>query len=146
MSEYNFEGTDRLALDPKGRVTIPARHRQVLGAIANDELTITKGQNGELMVFPRPLWIEFRARVQALPMEASNWRRVFLGSAMPVAVDSGSRVLIAPELRKFAELDREVLLVGVGRTFELWDAARFAALEAATLGTVMPESLRNMVL
>ncbi len=146
VSEYNFEGTDRLTLDGKGRVTMPARHRQALGAIANDELTITHGDGGALMVFPRPTWHEFRAKLQSLPMAANKWRRVFMGSAMNVSVDGASRVMISPELRKFAGLEREVLLVGMGKTFELWDAARFEAQQAETFKEPMPEVLLTMVL
>lgn len=146
VSEYNFEGTDRLTLDGKGRVTMPARHRQLLGAVANDELTITQGEGGGLIVFPRPAWLEFRAKLQSLPMSANKWRRVFMGSAMHVSVDGASRVLISPELRKFAALEREVLLVGMGKTFELWDATRFEAQQEETFKEPMPEALLNMVM
>lgn len=145
VSDYSFEGTDRLTLDAKGRVTMPARHRQVLGAIANDELTITRNHGGCLKLFPRPAWFEFRAKLLTLPVAANEWRRVFMGSAMSVSVDGASRVLISPELRKFAALDREVLLVGMGKTFELWDATRFEAQEALTFQQPMPDSLMNMV-
>jgi len=65
-------------------------------------------------VFPRPAWEAFRAKLLALPMSAEDWRRIFIGSAMDVQIDSASRVLIAPELREWAGIERDVLLVGMG--------------------------------
>jgi MraZ protein len=60
-------------------------------------------------------------------------RRLYVGSATDVEIDSGSRVLIPPELRKWAGLDRDVKFMGVGAYFELWDSARYEAREAAML-------------
>ena len=55
-------------------------------------------------------------------MDSSGWKRVFLGNAMDVDIDASSRVLIAPELRASAGLVRDVMLLGMGSHFELWDA------------------------
>ncbi len=144
--DYNFKGTDRLTLDAKGRVTMPARHREVLGRVADDQLTVTKSKDGSLLVFPRPAWEAFEAKVALWPIATEGWKRIFLGAAMDVTVDGASRVMISPELRKYAGLEREVLLVAMGRHFELWDAARFEAQEAATLAGAMPEQLLNQVM
>ncbi len=95
------------------------------------------------MVFPRPVWEGFRARVEALPMSASGWKRIFLGSAMDVEIDSGSRILVSPELRLAAGMSKEVLMVGMGNHLELWDAERHAAAEAAVLQQPMPEVLQD---
>ena len=94
-----FQGASALTLDGKGRVAVPARHRDVLLATAAGQLTLTKHPQGCLMVFPRPAWEAFRDRVAALPMSASGWKRVFLGNAMDVEIDASSRVLVSPELR-----------------------------------------------
>lgn len=145
MSTYVFQGSSALALDGKGRITVPVRHREVLGAIADSQLTITKHPSRCLLVFPRPAWEAFREKLMTLPMGAEGWRRVFLGSAMDVDIDSGSRVLIAPELRAWAGLDREVMLLGMGQRLELWDAGRLAAHEAEVLGAGMPDTLKDHV-
>ena len=100
---------------------MPARHRELLAAMGVNQLTITKHPEGALMIFPRPAWEAFRDRVASLPMEASGWKRVFLGNAMDVEIDGQSRVLIAPELRSSAGLVRDVMLLGMGSHFELWD-------------------------
>ena len=85
------------------------------------------------MVFPRPSWETFRDKVAALPMSASGWKRVFLGNAMDVEIDSSARVLVSPELRAAAGISKDVMLLGMGSHFELWDAERYAAHEAEVM-------------
>lgn len=138
-----FQGASALTLDGKGRIAMPARHREVLAAMSVTELTITKHPEGSLMIFPRPAWEAFRDRVAALPMSASGWKRIFLGNAMDVELDGSSRVLVSPELRAAAGLSREVMLLGMGSHFELWDSARYAEHEAQVMQTDMPEALKD---
>ncbi len=122
---------------------MPSRHREVLSAMGCNQLTITKHPEGSLMIFPRPAWENFRERVAALPMEASGWKRIFLGNAMDVEIDASSRVLIAPELRAAAGLNRDVMLLGMGSHFELWDATRYAEHEARVMQSAMPDALKS---
>jgi MraZ protein len=143
VSNTVFQGPAALTLDGKGRIAIPARHRELLNAMGVSQLTITKHPEGSLLVFPRPAWEQFRDRVAALPMEGSGWKRVFLGNAMDVEIDASSRVLIAPELRASAGLVRDVMLLGLGSHFELWDAQRHADHEARVMQSEMPDSLKN---
>ena len=63
-----FQGASSLSLDAKGRLSVPTRHRDVLLATAQGQLTITKHPHGCLMVFPRPEWEKFRDRIAQLPM------------------------------------------------------------------------------
>ena len=145
MSTFLFQGSSALALDGKGRITVPVRHREVLQAVAEGQLTLTKPPNRCLLVFPRPAWEAFRGKLMTLPMAAEGWRRIFLGSAMDAEIDSGSRVLISPELRAWAGLEREVMLMGMGQRLELWDAARLAAHEAEVIDAGMPDVLKDHV-
>lgn len=138
-----FQGPAALTLDGKGRIAMPSRHREVLAAMGVHQLTITKHPEGSLMIFPRPAWEHFREKVAALPMSASGWKRIFLGNAMDVDIDASSRVLIAPELRAAAGLTREVMLLGMGSHFELWDAARYAEHEARVMAEPMPDALQD---
>lgn len=128
-----FQGGSALSLDGKGRMTVPSRHREVLAAVAQDKLTITKHPNRCLLVFPRPAWEHFRDKIMAMGAGGDVMRRLFVGSAVDVEIDSGSRVLIAPELRAWAGLEKDVMLLGTGQRFELWDAARLAAYEEEQL-------------
>ncbi|WP_092946146.1 division/cell wall cluster transcriptional repressor MraZ [Roseateles sp. YR242] len=138
-----FQGASALALDAKGRLTVPARHREVLQALCNGQLTLTKHPEGCLMVFPRPAWEQFRDRVAALPMSAAGWKRVFLGNAQDVEIDSAARVLVAPELRAAAGLQKDVMLLGMGSHFELWDAQAYATHEAAVMQSELPDALKD---
>ena len=143
MADVVFQGASALALDAKGRIAIPARHRDVLQALAQGQLTLTKHPDGCLLVFPRPAWEQFRERVAALPMAATAWKRIFLGNAMDASLDAASRLLISPELRAAAGLSKEVMLLGMGSHFELWDAQRYAAQEAEAMQQGLPDALRD---
>jgi MraZ protein len=138
-----FQGASSLSLDAKGRLSVPTRHRDVLSAVAGGALTITKHPHGCLMVFPRPEWEKFRERIAQLPMSAQWWKRIFLGNAMDVEMDGTGRVLVSPELRTAAGLTREVMLLGMGQHFELWDKAAYEAKEAEAMQAGMPEAFKD---
>jgi MraZ protein len=115
----------------------------VLQLLCQGRLTVTKHPDGCLMLFPRPTWEQFRDKVAALPMSAAGWKRVFLGNAMDVDIDSAARVLISPELRKSAGLKNDVMLLGMGSHFELWDAETHAAHEAEVMAGPLPDALKD---
>ena len=143
MANIVFQGASALTLDGKGRIAMPSRHRELLAAVCANQLTITKHPDGPLMIFPRPGWEEFRDRIAALPMSAAGWKRVFLGNAMDVEIDAASRVLIAPELRRSAGLEKDVMLLGMGSHFELWDSARYAEHEGVVMKSELPQALQD---
>ena len=143
MAGVVFQGASALALDGKGRLTIPARHREVLVATAAGQITVTRHPDGFLLLFPRPEWESFRERMMALPSDAATWRRVVIGNAMDVEIDGSSRVLISPELRAAAGLVRDVMLLGLGHYFELWDRARYDAFDAEVAQGPMPDSIKS---
>ena len=122
---------------------MPTRHRDVLAATASGQLTITKHPHGCLMVFPRPEWEKFRERIAQLPMSAQWWKRIFLGNAMDVDMDGTGRVLVSPELRQAAGLTRDVMLLGMGQHFELWDKTTYEAKEAEAMQAGMPEAFED---
>jgi MraZ protein len=138
-----FQGASALALDAKGRMSIPSRYRDALQQQAEGRVTITKHPDGCLLLFPRPEWEVFRAKVAALPMDAHWWRRIFLGNASDVDLDSAGRVLVSPELRLAAGMEKEVMLLGMGSHFELWDAQTYIAKEQAAMAQGMPDALKN---
>jgi MraZ protein len=145
VEDVVFQGSSALALDGKGRVTVPVRHRDQLAALCHNQLTLTKHPKGYLLVFPRPAWVRFRDQLLAMPFQADDWRRIFMGSADDVEIDAGARILVSPELRQFAGLDKNVMLLGVGHRLELWDAARYAAHEAKVMAGEVPEAIQNFV-
>ncbi len=141
--ETVFQGASSLSLDAKGRLSVPTRHRDVLSATADSQLTLTKHPHGCLMVFPRPEWEKFRARIAALPMDAQWWKRIFLGNAMDVEMDGTGRVLVSPELRAAAGIQKDAVLLGMGGYFELWDATTYAAKEAEAMKAAMPDVFKD---
>jgi MraZ protein len=135
-----FQGSSALSLDAKGRMTIPTRHRDALEQQCEGQLTLTRSPDGCLLLFPRPAWVQYRDRIVSLPMNARAWVRIFLGSASDVDMDGTGRILIAPELRQAAALSKEVMLLGLGSHFEVWDAALLAQIEQKTIAAGMPDS------
>jgi MraZ protein len=141
-----FQGPAALTLDNKGRMAVPVRHRDVLTAMGANKVTITKNPSGGLLIFPPTAWEDFSGRVAALPMESAGWKRLFLGNAVEVEIDASSRLLVAPELRDFADLSREAMLLGMGNYLELWDKRRYAEQEAAVVASPMPDSIKSFIL
>ena len=142
-SDFVFQGASSLSLDAKGRLSVQTRHRDVLSATASGQLTITKHPHGCLMVFPRPEWEKFRARIAELPMSAQWWKRIFLGNAMDVEMDATGRVLVSPELREAAGITKDAMLLGMGNHFELWDKATYEAQEAVAMQGDMPDVFKD---
>ncbi|SFB67198.1 MraZ protein [Polaromonas sp. OV174] len=138
-----FQGASSLALDTKGRLSVPTRYRDVLSATASSQITMTKHPHGCLMIFPRNEWEQFRQRINSLPMEAQWWKRIFLGNAMDVDMDATGRVLVSPELRAAAGIGKDAVLLGMGSYFELWNAATYAAEEAEQMKAAMPDVFKD---
>ncbi|HET8596639.1 MAG TPA: division/cell wall cluster transcriptional repressor MraZ [Castellaniella sp.] len=122
-----FQGSSALTLDAKGRMSIPARYRDALLAEEQGCLTLTRHPDGCLMLYPRSTWQTKRAQIAALPAAARPLQRFVLGSAQDVEMDSAGRILVAPELREAAGLTREVMLLGLGSGFELWNREQWEA-------------------
>jgi MraZ protein len=141
-----FRGGPVLTLDVKGRITVPSRWRDLLMASVSGQMVVAKNPDGCLALYPLPVWEQFEQSVLSLSTEDEAWRRFFIGSATEVEIDSASRVLLPPELREWAGLEREVKFMGVGPHFELWDMARYEAREAEAIAKGRPEALRNLVI
>jgi MraZ protein len=124
---------------------MPARYRDDLQSLCAGRLTVTKHPHGCLMVFPRPYWETFRDQVAQLPFSQVGVKRVFLGHADDVELDATSRVLIRPELRTWAGLEKDVTLLGMGSHFELWSTPAYAAHEARVLQEQASAALDNLV-
>lgn len=141
-----FRGGPVLTLDGKGRITVPARWLDLLVTNVAGKMVVAKNPDGCLSLYPLPVWEKFEAELLELSQEHDAWRRIFIGSATDVDIDSSARLLIPPELRKWAGLDRDVKFMGVGPHFELWDMARYDEREAKAIEAGRPEPLRNMVI
>lgn len=127
-------------------MTIPTRYRDVLLKDSHGELTITRNLDGGLLIYPRSEWEERRKIIMNLPTKSRGIQRLLVGNAQDVEIDSAGRVLIAPELRNIAGIIKDVVLVGMGHSFELWDAEKYAQLQAKDLEEIDPDDLGDFVL
>lgn len=118
-----FQGATALTLDAKGRLAIPARHREALAAAADGTLVLTAHPHGCLLLYPLPAWEPIRDKVLAAPSfnpRSAALKRILVGSAQEEALDAAGRLLVAPGLREHARLERTIWLVGMGSHFEIW--------------------------
>ncbi len=138
-----FNGATQLTLDPKGRFSMPTKHRDALSVACKGLLTVTKHQDGCLMIFPSPEWQTVSSRIAAWSNEALAWKRFYLGSATEVEMDSAGRLLIPVELRSSMGIHKDATLVGMETYFELWDSTRLAAHEAETLQKAQPPEVKG---
>lgn len=147
-----FQGAAALNLDAKGRMAVPARHRDALVAAGEGRLVITAHPHRCLLLYPHPAWEPIRAQVLAassLQRESAMVRRLLVGFAEDAELDGAGRLLISPSLRQYAGLEKEIWLVGQGRHFEIWSAERWQAQQEAIFAVgdqLLPPGLENLAL
>ena len=128
-----FRGVTHLALDAKGRLAIPAKHREALaGAPADGQtgLILTADPSRCLLLYPRAAWAPIESRLMAMSAfnaEIRGLQRLIVGHADDVEMDGAGRILVPPALRQYAGLDHRVVLVGQGNKFEVWDETKWLA-------------------
>lgn len=136
-----FQGAAQLSLDAKGRLVVPTRHRDGLLADSRGKLVLTAHPHRCLLLYPAPAWEPIRGRIMSFSSfdpQTSLWKRLLVGFAEELELDASGRVLVSPELRKFAGIDRQVMMVGQGSHFEIWSVE---AWEAQLARLSQPETL-----
>ncbi len=147
-----FQGAAQVNLDAKGRMAVPTRVRDPLTQGGTVRLVLTAHPDGCLLLYPSPAWEPIRAQVMSFPSldrQFSVWKRLLVGFAQDVEIDSAGRLLIAPELRDFAHITRQVMFVGQGSHYEIWDLELWnQQLEALRSGggTSLPPGMENFSL
>ncbi len=125
-----FRGVNSLTLDAKGRVAMPAKYRERLESQCHGQLIITIDPEDRcLWLYPLPIWEGIEHSLDSLPsLDGASRRiqRLLIGHATECDLDSQGRILLPPPLREFAALDKQVVLIGQGKKFELWDATAWA--------------------
>ena len=125
--ENLFYGQNRHGIDPKGRVILPTKYREKLGEV----FYITKGLASCLFVYPESEWSELKEKLDALPMSTGgDVQRFFYTNMAEVSADKQGRVLLPSHLREYASLDKDVVIAGVGKRIEIWDAKTFDDMNA----------------
>lgn len=123
-----LRGATKVTLDAKGRLAIPTRYRERISARCDGQLVVTVDKDYCLLLYPLPDWEEIERKLMRLPSldkRARRLQRLMVGHAMEVEVDGHGRILLSRELREFAGLERQAVLLGQGNRFELWDEERW---------------------
>lgn len=147
-----FQGAAALSLDVKGRIAVPSRHREALSSVANGKLVLTAHPHRCLLLYPENAWEPIRDKVLAASsfnQQAAAIKRLLVGNAREEEMDAAGRLLIAPELRQFAQLEKQVWLVGQGSHFEIWSDAGWQKQQEAVFaldGQTLPAGLEDLAL
>lgn len=113
MGEYQH------SIDDKGRLIVPAKFREDLGA----GFVVTRGLDNCLFVYPRSEWETLEAKLKSLPLTSSDARafvRFFFSGASECELDKQGRILLPGSLRDYAKLLRECVVIGVSNRVEIW--------------------------
>jgi MraZ protein len=118
-----LQGRFALTLDSKGRLTVPARQRDILQVLHEGRLSLTRHPDGCLLLLPRATWERKRQEIAAWPFAARAWQRIFLGSASDIEMDAAGRIL--------------------QHYFEIWDPKALEEQENQAIAGGLPEALAN---
>jgi MraZ protein len=119
-----FRGATKITLDDKGRMVMPTRYREQITERAQGKLVVTVDRDRCLLIYPLPEWDLIESKLMSLPTlhaQARRLQRLMVGHATDLDLDGHGRMLLPPELRAYAGLDRHGMLIGQGNRFELWD-------------------------
>lgn len=119
-----FRGAVQISLDAKGRLSVPAKHRDALTEGGSAEVVLTAHPHRCLILYPQAAWVPIESKLTSLSSfnpQTSGIQRMIVGQADVMSLDSAGRLMVNPVLRKFARLEKEVMMVGQGSHFELWD-------------------------
>lgn len=122
-----FRGWYEHAMDSKGRVSVPSKFREILVDKYSESLIVTNFDRC-LVAYPVEEWEQLERKASALPQlkkEVKAFQRFFISGAVECPLDGQGRILIPPTLREFADLGKEVVLVGMLKKVELWSKARW---------------------
>lgn len=120
MGEYNH------TIDPKNRVIVPAKFREGLG----ENFIISAGLDGCLYLTPATEWEKFTEQLMKLPntMEARQVQRHFLRNANECELDKQGRILVPQNLKESVGLEKNIILIGVGKRVEVWASEKYDSL------------------
>jgi MraZ protein len=118
-----YRGATLLNLDGKSRLAIPTKYREVLMLESSRSIVLTAHPHGCLLLYPKPAWEPIQEKVMkfsSFDKKSSGLQRLLVGYAEDVNIDGSGRILLSAELRTYAGIDKNLMLVGQGTHFELW--------------------------
>ncbi len=142
-----FRGSSFHTIDAKGRIIVPARFREIIKADDNNGVMISRMDSG-LVAYTHTEWRKIETRILSLAEKNDNmrrFRRVFIGGAFECPCDKQGRILIPPMLRQYAEVSREIVLVGVLDHFEIWSREKWEKENLHMEKDMKKEEVRNEI-
>jgi len=122
------------SIDSKGRLFIPAKLREELG----ETFYVTMGIDRCLSVYSEESWGKFTEKFESLPYTKTRAMRPLFANAAKCEPDAQGRILLPAKLREYAELEKDVVVIGVSNRAEIWNAAAWNKLEKEELN---PENM-----
>jgi MraZ protein len=150
-----FRGLSAVNLDAKGRLAIPMKYRQLLVDLCAGRLVATIDTEERcLLIYPVDEWEVIQAKIEALPSfnpSARRIQRLLIGHATDIELDANGRILLSHPLREYAQLDKEIILLGQGKKLELWskdlwNSRRDDYIAEVNAPEVLPDELLNLSL
>ena len=141
-----FRGRYEHTIDPKGRLSIPSRYRDVLVARRIDTLVLSEADHC-VSAFPIDEWErleEILRKHSPFSPDRRNVVRVMVASARECPVDRAGRILVPPDLREFAGLKKDVMIAGALEFFEIWSRDRWMDHRQTLLGSNFDEMTRKL--
>lgn len=124
-----FRGSHENAVDEKGRVPFPARFRELLASTGQNTLVLTMVFDPCIRAYPLKEWESVEGWLRGMPQfdpDAQRLRRLLSGECAECEVDKQGRILIPQRLRKLANIDKDVVFVGLSNMVEIWSAPAWA--------------------
>jgi MraZ protein len=141
-------------LDVKGRIAVPTRYRVELQECCERQMVVTVavnekcvGEAGCLWLYPLPEWEKLEQTISKLPTlnkMAGKLRRFVIGNASECEMDSQGRLLLSEKLRKFADMEKHIVLVGQLNKFEIWNEEAWQTKENEWLNGDDDEGLEDL--
>ncbi len=123
-----FRGVATLSLDTKGRLAVPSKYRDVLLAQGDGRVVVTADPSKCLLLYPLLEWEPIEKKLNSLSgfnAQIRSLQRLLIGNAAELELDATGRILLPAMLREFAALEKNVVMVGQGAKFELWNESRW---------------------
>jgi len=123
-----YRGATRLSLDGKNRISIPTKYREKILLESSGALVLTAHVYKCLLLYPQFAWEPIQEKIMNLSSferKSSGLQRLLVGFAEDIALDNANRLLIPSELKKYAEIDKNLIFIGQGSHFELWNCDNY---------------------
>ena len=127
-NSFNFYGEFTCKVDAKSRVRLPGEMVDQLKVIDNQMFIMNRGEDGQIVLFPKPVWDAQLSKLRELnrfDSKAREFTRLFMRGVSTVKLDAGNRLLIPKKLVDYAGITKEISILALFDQFEIWDTARY---------------------